>query len=310
MSWKTLVLVSLLVPAVGMMACMGEPDETGTGNEGAGAAPETDPSEGGDDTGSSSSGSSTSSSGTSEPECPHEGPPLIDPETLPKCPSYVCELGAHCIPKGLVPPEMHSLVDECNDESFCVPDPFIETGGNWYPPTCTAIMGLEGRCISSCIPMVKEQGQYLQQDICGEGELCAPCWDPINNQPSGACELACDPGTNEPPPDPFPTCCPNDDGSCVPAELVPGEYQSSVKQEDCPEAGQLCIPNEMLTGPMNPEPCAPALFWQLLGIDDGACVSNCVDAVKGLGQGDCPPGYNCAPCDALGEPTGACGDEW
>jgi hypothetical protein len=311
MRWKTFLVMSLAIPAAGMMACVDETGDGGSGQEGAGADTATDPSEGGDSNGSSSSSSSSSSSGSYDPECPHEGPPLLDPSTLPLCPSYVCDNGtSHCIPKGLVPTDMHSLVEECNDESFCVPDPFIETGGNWVPPTCTAVMGLEGRCVSSCIPMVAAQADFLKQDICSEGELCAPCWDPINEQPSGACELSCDPGSTEAPPDPFQSCCPNGDGSCVPAELVPAANQGSLAQDTCPESSQLCVPNEMLGAPLDPAPCAPALFWQLLGIDDGACVHNCVDAVKGLGQGDCPSGYNCAPCEAMGEPTGACGDDW
>jgi len=205
---------------------------------------------------------------------------------------------------------MHGFLEQCNKDTFCVPDLMVATNGNFLLKTCTAVMGLEGRCISDCIPMVAEQADRLEQGSCDAGELCAPCYDPFTLEPTTVCDLTCDKGPQEPPPKKLPSCCPGNNGTCVPVELLPEDAKGSLAQESCPDQGMACVPNEMLDPNFTGTPCAPDLLLQLAGIDDGACLPDCVDAVKGIGKGSCPSGYKCAPCDVFGEPTGACADIW
>jgi hypothetical protein len=259
---------------------------------------------------SHSNGTTTTSSTSSEgPPCPDEGPPL-DPTGYPQCPSYICGGGARCIPKGAVGPDMAGFLEPCNDEFLCVPDLFIATKGNFLLESCIGIMGLEGRCISDCIPMVADQADRLTQTTCSEGELCAPCFDPFSLEPTGACALTCDEGPVEPAPEPLPTCCPENNGTCVSADALPSEAISGLAQDSCPEASMKCVPNEMLDPDFSGTPCEPDKLLQHLGIDEGVCLPECVDAVKTIGRGSCPGGYKCAPCNVLGNSTGACDDPW
>ncbi len=298
----------LAVAALALAACAGdEPGDDNPGGDPAGGqAPST--SDGG---GTSSGGASGGAGGAGgQADCPHQGPPLVDPAQFVACPSYVCGGGAHCVPNALVPPDVAGFLAACNDEMKCVPDPFIETLGNFLLAPCTSVLGLEGRCISGCIPQVAESAAYLEQGSCDAYELCAPCFDPLSGEPTGLCTLTCDAGPVDPAPAPAPTCCSHDEGTCVPGELVPPDQQGALAQDKCPEAGQLCVPSEMLDPLFTATPCEPDILLQMLGIDDGACLPECVDGVKNIGAGSCPAGYKCAPCEALGQSTGACGDDW
>jgi hypothetical protein len=298
------LLSGLLIPMFAIAACAG--DDGKDGNEAA------DPGAGGGVAlaNEGGGGDDAKDDGEPAPDC-EPGPPPIDPADLAPCPSYICEIGgAHCVPKGLVPADQTDLLAECNKDMFCVPDPLIETMGKLEPKVCTAVMGLEGRCLSPCIPQVADSAGYLEQDICESTELCVPCFDPLTTESTGACDLTCDPGPSEVAPEPLPTCCPGGDGTCVPGELVPAGQAGSLAQDVCPDSGQLCVPNEMLDPNYAYQPCAPDELFQFLGIDEGNCIPKCVDAVKGIGSGSCPSGYACAPCDALGEATGACPEDW
>jgi len=306
MTWKTTLTLTLAAPLFAAAACADPTNEDRT------TTPSTEDGSGGatvvaEEGGNDSSGGS---GGAANDDCA-PSPSPIEPADLTPCPSYVCEVGgAHCVPKGLVPADQTDLLAECNADLYCVPDPLIETFGKLQPQKCTAVMGLEGRCLSPCIPQVAESADYLQQGSCADTELCVPCFDPLTTEPTGACELTCDPGPSEPAPPPLPTCCPGGDGTCVPGDLVPAGQAGSLGQDACPDAGQLCVPNEMLDPSYDYPPCAPDLIFQALGIDEGNCIPSCVDAVKGIGSGSCPAGYACAPCDALGDPTGACPEDW
>ena len=301
-SWFAMVTVAVTAVA----ACVAE-EPTATESESLGSTDnlsDPPPAEGGG--GSDGDGGS----GAGEPAGLDQGEPVIDPDMLTPCPSYVCDQGAHCVPKGLVPPEVQAYLPDCNADMACVPDPFIETNGNFLLESCTAVLGLEGRCLSGCIPMVAESASYLEQGTCAAGELCVPCFDPIDGQDTTVCHFTCDPGPSQPAPDPFPACCPAGNGTCVPKDMVPPESVGSLAQDSCPDASLACVPNEMLDPTFSAEPCIPDIILQMLGIDDGGCLPDCVDAVKNIGQGSCPAGYRCAPCDVFGEPTGACNDDW
>ena len=302
MNMKCFWIIALAMPMAAFAAC-GDGDASSTTGPQASAG-----GNGGNGGGTAGNGGTAGAGG--EPECAHSGPDVYDPKDEPACPSYVCGGGAHCLPNGLVPAEFHAQLAACNDEMLCVPDVLTKTGGNFIPPTCNAVLGLEGRCLSDCLPQVAAQSSLLTQDSCAEGELCTPCYDPFTQEPTGACVLSCDPGPANPKPEPLPTCCGDDSGTCLPSDVVPDGQADALAKDKCPDAGQVCVPNELLDLTNNPIPCEPDIELQLLGIEDGACLPECVDAVKNIGPGSCPSGYKCAPCDVFGESTGACDDDF
>src|SRR4029079_1095045 len=84
---------------------------------------------------------------------------------------------------------------------FCTPDPFIASAGQKPPPRCRSVAGAEGRCLSTCLPDVKDRIDLLPRDSCASTERCVPCFDPTSsepNAPTGACDIGCD-DPNEPP---------------------------------------------------------------------------------------------------------------
>jgi hypothetical protein len=242
-----------------------------------------------------------------EAQCPHEGPPLIDPATLP-----ACAPGAHCLASGLVPTEMADRLADCPDgQSKCVPDEFIETAGNYVPPTCDSVAGAEGRCLSTALPEVAEQAELLPQSTCEANHLCVPCFSPLDSTETGACRLSCDPGPSEGPTQ-LPACC-DGRGTCVPASAA-GENADQLGEDECPEdEGLLCAPNVFLEeGGFTPPSCETGLIQVIFGEEfaEGACLPECLPAVDNflIGQDGCDEGFKCAPClnPLTGEPSGAC----
>ena len=216
----------------------GVPNEVTYGADDDGSGPTDD---GGDDPGPTTTTASTTEN---EPECPYQGPSPLDPTTLPACPN--CSTGgAHCLPNGLVPADFVSQLDACDADSLCVPDYFIETTGLFIPPTCESVGGTEGRCLNRCIPEVAEQADLLPTDICADHEVCVPCYDPLTAEPTGSCELSCDPGPVEPP-GTLPKCC-GGNGTCVPPSAA-GAQADKLGEDECPQDGGqlLCAPDVLL----------------------------------------------------------------
>ena len=241
--------------------------------------------------------------------CPYKGPPLINPSTLPACGPNG---GAHCLQSALVPPAMASQLATCTG-GYCVPDVFIESGGNFIPPTCASLDGAEGRCLNTAIPQVAAQESQLQQSTCAVFERCVPCFSPIDGVKTGACNLSCDPGPTKPIVL-FPSCCSEngtDEGRCVPTTIVPSSEQSNLSKDSCSQSTDLCVPSEMLNiASFKPTACTATGF--LVGSYTGVCLSNCLSfGIQGivLAQGDCDGIHTCAPCTnpLSGQPTGAPG---
>lgn len=238
--------------------------------------------------------------------CPHEGPPVIDPSTLP-----ACAPGAHCLPDALVPAEMAERLARCPDnQSMCVPDELIAAGGNFIPPTCESVAGAEGRCLSTALPEVSEQAALLPQSTCTADHLCVPCFSPLDSTETGACRLSCDPGPSEGPTQ-LPACC-DGRGTCVPAEAA-GENADRLGEDTCAEdQGLLCAPNVFLSGDFAPATCETGFIQVLFGEDyaEGRCLPECLPDVDNflIGQDGCEEGFKCAPClnPLTGEPSGAC----
>lgn len=258
------------------------------------------------------------SSDDCEPPFPGQDPNILEP---------CCDLyggGAHCVPPGLVPTAQRELLGSCENGGLCVPDKFIESGGAIEAKVCNSING-SGRCMSVCVPQVQDFMDILTQDVCDEGELCAPCVNPLDDTVTGACELtdACgnpDDGPKDPAPCPYdgpPLIDPNDyapcptsmcttgAAHCLPLEMVPGDMGALLG--DC-DAESKCVPDEFIAslGKHAPEVC------ESLAGAEGRCMSPCLPDVAAeadrLPQSTCPPTHLCVPCfDPLtGEDTKAC----
>lgn len=292
-----------LALGVGPLACAGEDMQGPVVGDG-GAT-----SQGSTTTTTVTSGQTSTASG-GEPECPYNGPPPLDVSTLPACPN--CAGGAHCIPGTLVPAEFAGQLGDCDADNKCVPDEFIETQGLLIPESCTSLAGAEGRCLSQCIPQVAEQAAMLPQDVCGEFDVCVPCYDPLEGTATGACELSCDPGPTQPPVT-LPKCC-GGIGTCVPATAA-GENADKLGEDSCPQdnGALLCAPDVFVNDPnWSPSPCTTSLISSFFGSEfgPGACLPECLPDVDNfmIQQDDCQDGFKCAPClePPFGQPSGAC----
>ncbi len=241
--------------------------------------------------------------------CPHVGPPVLDPNTLPLCGTAG---GAHCLGKELVPAALQSQLAAC-PTGLCVPDDFIRTGGNFIPATCRSIAGVEGRCLHGDLPQVAVQKASLPTSTCLPYERCAPCFDPVTGQATGACQQSCDPGPREPA-QVFRGCCPMGNqyyGRCIPSALIPpNQDKDYLDDEACGEgSGVFCVPAEMVPTTFVPTKCQGS---GLFGSYGGVCLSNCLDfgiEALALSRGTCDSIHTCVPCiDPLsGGPSGAPG---
>lgn len=258
------------------------------------------------------------------PDAPLQELPL---DTFAPCTMNACN-GAHCIPKQLleaagIPAPTQSLLGACADTStLCVPDDYAKPFGKFRAKTCTSLGGAEGRCISTCIPKVNGLMDVLPKADCGQNEVCAPCYNPNDGKPTGACSQGCDPG-----PSPATTAnpykfqtCQGTSGVCAPIDVIPPILRTQLVAYTCPE-GTLCAPiakTQDLT--YNFPKCVPSNpFVQVLASNGpngqvGGCVpawlsdANLLEAVF-MAQDTCAAGEKCAPCYnplRLYAQTGAC----
>jgi hypothetical protein len=209
--------------------------------------------------------------GASTSACSQNGDKPVEPaKTFPTCCGTNPALGV-CVPSTLVPPAQVSQlgVDTCTGTGvLCAPKSL--TDSTVKPTTCTAPGAMEARCLPACLPQIQAQASNLRQVTCGAGELCAPCYNPIDGVDTQACRINGDLPTQAP--KPF-TSCGNGRGLCVPTELVPASLASSIPA--CTGAtGYLCAPIEKIN---NINFKFPSCDPQLQGFppdpnQDGACL--------------------------------------
>jgi hypothetical protein len=242
------------------------------------------------------------------------GEPPIAPNLLPEC--GFCP-DARCVPNFALEEDQIAMLAPCDDNNTCVPELFIETNGQFLLTRCTSLNGAEGRCLSPCIPAVSNQADLLPADVCTDGWLCAPCYDPLTGEDTGACRQSCDPGPTEEPVV-FPECC-GGLGSCVSESLVSEEQAAQLGVDTCTGDGILCAPKDLANPTYTPPRC------DSVGGAEGRCLPECLPDIAAqaslLPQSTCDPGHLCAPCyDPTAAPgtspeeadTGACrlnGDE-
>jgi hypothetical protein len=243
------------------------------------------------------------------PKCPHEGPPVIDPMTLPSCGEGA---GAHCLDAKLVAPAMAGKLAKC-PTGLCVPDTFIASGGQFIPATCASLGGGEGRCMSEVLPDIGAQRDRLPRSTCGGRELCAPCFSPVDGSDTGACRISCDPGPKKPP-YLFPSCCTlagTPRGRCVPSATIDAKERENLEADVCTSSADLCVPGENLDDKFVPQACS-AFSVAYLGNYAGVCLSNCLHfsglSALAVAKGSCDDLHQCVPCKSpTGTPTGAPG---
>jgi hypothetical protein len=228
--------------------------------------------------------------------------------SAPKCSMELCPAqDSLCLPAlslgNFVPQSTIDLLSRCNDKDVCVPLSLAETGGKALLTKCSSLNGAEGRCISSCVPLVATQAKQLPKDVCQGGDLCAPCYDPRTGEDTLACRQGCDKGPTEPP-KVFDKCC-SDRGLCVPPALA-ADQARNLNNDTCSE-GLLCAPKELA------DPTFMAKSCDSIDGAEGRCISTCVGGAVAkqkdrLPTAGCGQDEVCAPCydPITGEDTGAC----
>jgi hypothetical protein len=227
--------------------------------------------------------------------------PSQAPYLFPKC----CGGLAACVPKAIIPANQRGMlgVDSCKGtDQLCIPDEFANPDG-FVPPTCSSWKGAEGRCLPDCLPGVAEIKGRLTKDVCANGYLCAPCYDPVTGKETEACHAVSDSGPKKPKVV-FDRCC-GDLSVCVPQEAVAEKDRPRFNQGGCPSDGFLCVPEGMARGAVPPS-CES---WDHA---EARCLPTCLpDVTKQaprVAQESCAEGNLCVPCfdPVNGDDTHAC----
>jgi hypothetical protein len=235
--------------------------------------------------------------------------PTEPSRVLPRC----CEGRGRCAPAEAVPAAVAPNLDadSCAERQLCVaPESLLANPKGAPVATCRdARIDAEGRCLPSCLPVVRARAKQLAQNDCPEGDLCVPCFDPILGEPSGACSLGGDPGPHEPP-SLLSACC-DGQGRCTPQVFVPESTLGQFDRGTCSDGeDMLCVaPVAALVAPdtFRPESCSDPVLQA-----EGRCLPECLPQVSAqegrLRRADCADGNRCVPCfdPVNGTPTGAC----
>jgi hypothetical protein len=188
--------------------------------------------------------------GASTGACDLNGDQPANPAaTFPKC----CGGLGSCVPNTLVPSDQQSLLgqDTCTGlGNVCAPTN-IAADPTFKPRSCDTFQpqNREGRCLPACLPPIEAQAAQLLRESCAAGELCAPCFDPVNGGSTGACEIngdapaRADPGA-------FRTCravalfiVELGEGRCVPPYLVPADQRGLLTPPlGACASGETCAP--------------------------------------------------------------------
>lgn len=224
--------------------------------------------------------------------------PTKPPVTFTEC----CSDRGFCVPPALAGDQVRNLErGTCSAGNLCAPKELTDL--TFKPKTCDSIDNAEGRCVSTCVAgAIAKQKDRLPTAGCSANEVCAPCYDPVTGEDTGACTVNGDkPAT---PAYAFPKCCGRGDtaaGVCVSPALA-GDQASILRQETCARE-KLCAPVAKASDPTYRFP----VCYGALGT--GACVNSCILAplqAAILTRETCADGELCAPCQLLGAVTGAC----
>lgn len=185
-------------------------------------------------------------------------------------------------------------LEVCDDATVCVPNSVLAAGGKRLKGCTSQIAGKPGVCVEVAIPEVKKNEAAIIQDICGEGEKCLPCVDPITDRANPFCDEkvgvhqdACtdtgEGGTART------TCC-HLAGVCVSKDAVPGDQADQLEAQGCPE-NKICAPTDQVDNA--PTKC------DLPG-GHGVCMDKCfasmLEGVSRMLRSSCRATEVCIPC--------------
>jgi hypothetical protein len=256
-------------------------------------------------------------------QCDPGPPPApMDPASLPACCATGQKGAAHCVPTSKVPAGIASNLATCTGGA-CVPDTFIKDPST-KPAACKSLGGVDGVCLSVCVPQVAQYASLLPQDSCGADEKCAPCISPLDHKSTGACNIGksggggtCAPASGGggggavsdagPPapaecphkgaavldPSTLPACGTASSGAhCLDKALVPAAMASQLAA--CPTG--LCVPDDFISSGGNfiPATC------RSLNDAEGRCLNENVPQVASqlsqLPTSTCQAFERCVPC--------------
>lgn len=189
-------------------------------------------------------------------------------------------------------------------EALCVPERWLDEP-DAAPRSCRAAGDLEGRCLSDCLPNVAAQADRLQQRSCDGGELCVPCYDPLNGEDTQVCRVGDDAPAEAP--RTYEGCCLNDGsalGTCVPIDLLSPEQIDSLPVDSCSQTDTKCVPNDLLKEPNQLTSCSSSLLSE-----SGLCLPSCF--LPPLARlvtptGTCTRPERCVPCSQVAPPQAGC----
>jgi hypothetical protein len=297
------------------LSCSSEEDDGG-GKPGTGGSTGGGGS-GGSTGGTGASGGSGGSGGGGDAGDPYtcDARPDPDPGGTATAGQACCgELGT-CTPSGDVDEAQRAALglEDCSPTGglLCAPnlgDAGADAGAR---VSCESTGGIEGRCIPDCFLLGRPESANLPTTGCGTDERCAPCFSPLDGEPTGACSLNGD-APVDPAPTPFADCGAPDGGGAALGVCVPEASAASIAtlpQLTCPDTF-VCAPRNKVE---NPNFCFEKCTFTLLNAP-GACVAAFVvaenPAASVLMQETCAAGEVCAPCldpQAMPPvPTGAC----
>lgn len=167
-----------------------------------------------------------------------------------------------------------------------------------FPGAPADAASFEGRCVPACFAKASPVAARLQRASCGEAELCAPCYNPLDGAATGLCDVKGDQPLESAPPG-FATCG-GELGYCVPAYAA-GMSAGQLQPLTCP-AGELCAPRIKVANP-------GACFERCESVAGaGSCVPEFLTQNLGsfLTQASCGTGEICAPCNIAGVNTFVC----
>jgi hypothetical protein len=237
--------------------------------------------------------------------------PVEPPRSYETC----CVDRGRCVPRAVLSrresaEDLERLGPDTCDEAqtaLCVPAAWLEDTGS-RATTCRTPDQLEGRCLLDCLPEVQARADALDTADCGDGELCVPCYDPIDGEDTGACKLKGDAPADAPVL--YGPCC-QQRGRCVPRTALERTAESNdvdrFAADSCGDDGSLCVPSPWLEDEPSPPPTCRAA-----GALEGRCLLHCLPEVAAragsLHAADCSEGELCVPCfDPLtGDNTQAC----
>jgi hypothetical protein len=214
--------------------------------------------------------------------------PKDDPLLFGTC----CGDRGRCVPTDAVDKSARGELNDkgCEGEaSLCVPSPWL-SDPPVVPLTCHGFGGAEGRCMPECLPDVANRLNKLKQDVCGAGDRCVPCFDPLTGESTGSCTI--DGDTAKEPAQRFANCC-GALGACVPSDALESDDRGRLDGSECGDA--LCAPKAWIQDDRTvPTDC------RAYGDIEARCLPSCLpDVAKRadkLQQQTCAEAYLCVPC--------------